>query len=257
MRSSRHNESVVLFDPQSKRLDVASHPGLDLAECPYCHQPLRQDANLDQDLESGHPARSAGFVSPEYFRMLQESLPGSANSSAPPSPRRRLVEPVRQAAASPRATHSPDRDISGASTTPSRHGISAGAFSPGYFRRFFVEEKELGRGGKGVVLLVTHVLDKVPLGQYACKRVPVGNDHAWLTNVLNEVRLLEHLSHHHLVYYKHVWLEDIKISKFGPRLVGGFESFLTFLDRSETFDIWKSGLKLSLPEMVANTPKFT
>ena len=83
-------------------------------------------------------------------------------------------------------------------------------------------EKELGRGGKGVVLLVTHVLDNVHLGQYACKRVPVGNDHAWLTNVLNEVRLLEHLSHQHLVYYKHVWLEDIKISTFGPSVPCAF-----------------------------------
>lgn len=40
--------------------------------------------------------------------------------------------------------------------------------------RFFVEETELGRGGKGVVLLVKHVLDGVSLGLFACKRVPVG-----------------------------------------------------------------------------------
>ncbi|KAG8533209.1 uncharacterized protein KY384_001992 [Bacidia gigantensis] len=109
------------------------------------------------------------------------------------------------------------------SETPSSpNGISASAFSPGYFSRFFVVERELGRGGKGVVLLVTHVLDKVPLGQYACKRVPVGNDHVWLTNVLSEVRLLEHLSHQHLVYYKHVWLEDVKISNFGPSVPCAF-----------------------------------
>ena len=149
--------------------------------------------------------------------MLQGSLPGSASSSAPSSPKRRLVEPVRQATGSANPTPGPDRAASSVSATSDKStGISASAFSPGYFRRFFVEEKELGRGGKGVVLLVTHMLDNVPLGQYACKRVPVGNDHAWLTNVLNEVRLLEHLSHHHLVYYKHVWLEDIKISTFGP-----------------------------------------
>lgn len=43
--------------------------------------------------------------------------------------------------------------------------------------RFFVQEKELGRGGKGVVLLVRHVLDGVSLGQFACKRVPVGEYH--------------------------------------------------------------------------------
>ena len=50
----------------------------------------------------------------------------------------------------------------------------------------------------------------------------MGDDRAWLTNVLNEVRLLEHLSHQHLVYYKHVWLEDIKISSFGPSVPCAF-----------------------------------
>jgi hypothetical protein len=39
------------------------------------------------------------------------------------------------------------------------------AFSPNYFKKFFVVEKELGRGGKGVVLLVRHELDGVSLGR--------------------------------------------------------------------------------------------
>lgn len=62
------------------------------------------------------------------------------------------------------------------------HGISSAAFSPKYFERFFVTERELGRGGKGVVLLVRHVLDGVSLGNFACKRVPVG------TYVISPVR---------------------------------------------------------------------
>ena len=154
--------------------------------------------------------------------MLQDSLPGSADSSAPPSPRRRLVEPGRALGASPSHSPKPEGQVGNTGARPGLNGISASAFSPGYFQRFFVVEKELGRGGKGVVLLVTHVLDQVDLGQYACKRVPVGNDHAWLTNVLREVRLLEHLSHQHLVYYKHVWLEDVKISTFGPSVPCAF-----------------------------------
>lgn len=44
------------------------------------------------------------------------------------------------------------------------HSIKKEAFSPNYFKRFFIEEKELGRGGKGVVLLVRHELDGVSLG---------------------------------------------------------------------------------------------
>ncbi|KAL9102738.1 MAG: hypothetical protein Q9163_002135 [Psora crenata] len=220
----RHNDSIVLYDPQSKQFGVSSQRGLDVTECPYCHQPLhREDTARKADHSSSGTPPGAGFVSPEYFRMLQDSLPGSANSSTPPSPRRRLVEPVRTSDHSTRSSVRPAEYFSNRlPTPPSPNGISASAFSPGYFKRFFVVEKELGRGGKGVVLLVTHVLDNVDLGQYACKRVPVGNDHAWLTNVLNEVRLLEHLSHQHLVYYKHVWLEDIKISNFGPSVPCAF-----------------------------------
>ena len=105
---------------------------------------------------------------------------------------------------------------------PSTHGISSAAFSPNYFNRFFVEERELGRGGKGVVLLVRHLLDGVSLGHFACKRVPVGDDHEWLKKVLIEVQLLQHLSHQNLVSYRHVWLEDVKLSNFGPSVPCAF-----------------------------------
>jgi serine/threonine protein kinase len=85
-----------------------------------------------------------------------------------------------------------------------------------------VEERELGRGGKGVVLLVQHVLDGVQLGRFACKRVPVGDDHEWLEKVLIEVQLLQNLSHQNLVSYRHVWLEDFQISNFGPSVPCAF-----------------------------------
>ena len=79
-----------------------------------------------------------------------------------------------------------------------------------------MEERELGRGGKGVVLLVRHVLDGVSLGHFALKRIPVGDDHEWLEKVLVEVQLLQHLSHQNLVSYRHVWLEEMQITPFGP-----------------------------------------
>ncbi len=75
----------------------------------------------------------------------------------------------------------------------------------------------LGKVEKRLVLLVKHVLDSVSLGHYACKRVPVGDDHEWLEKVLGEVQLLQHLSHQNLVSYRHVWLENAKISTFGPK----------------------------------------
>lgn len=61
------------------------------------------------------------------------------------------------------------------------------------------------------MFLVKHMLDGVSLGNFACKRVPVGNNHAWLEKVLNEVQLLQSLSHTNLVSYRHVWLEDMVI----------------------------------------------
>lgn len=96
------------------------------------------------------------------------------------------------------------------------------AFSPHYFKSFFVEERELGRGGKGVVLLVRHEIDGCQLGHFACKRVPVGDDHAWLEKVLIEVELLAKLSHPNLVSYRHVWLENVTLTRFGPSVACAF-----------------------------------
>lgn len=144
--------------------------------------------------------------------MLHNSLPSSADSSTPPSPRRRLVQP----ALADGSTSEPTPSISGT------QGISSAAFTQNYFKKFFVEERILGKGGKGVVLLVKHVLDGVSLGHYACKRVPVGDDHEWLEKVLGEVQLLQHLSHQNLVSYRHVWLENAKISTFGPSVPCAF-----------------------------------
>jgi hypothetical protein len=49
--------------------------------------------------------------------------------------------------------------------------------------RFFVVQSELGRGARGVVLKVTHVLDDIALGDYAVKRVAVGDNHEYLHRV--------------------------------------------------------------------------
>jgi len=113
--------------------------------------------------------------------MLHAANDGADEHNPPSSPIRRLVEP---ASTSPRShTGSSVDNAEFVASTPAPnagHSIKKEAFSPNYFKRFFIEEKELGRGGKGVVLLVRHELDRVSLGQFACKRVPVGDDHGWL-----------------------------------------------------------------------------
>lgn len=202
-----------------------SSPGaLELADCPFCHRPLRGDVNPHaQDRHTPSPDASAGFVDPDYFRMLAQRLPDLGSPSGPPSPRRRLVQPWHHQGESP-GSSPPNTGLRNGSpeSLSSSSGISASAFSPDYFKRFFVEERELGRGGKGVVLLVKHVLDGVTLGHFACKRVPVGDDHEWLKKVLVEVQLLQYLSHQHLVSYRHVWLEDVKLSNFSPSVPCAF-----------------------------------
>lgn len=84
----------------------------------------------------------------------------------PSSPIRRLVQPAFPATP-PRPSVTEVEFVTSAPAATSNaegQGIKRDAFSPNYFQKFFIEEKELGRGGKGVVLLVRHELDGVFLG---------------------------------------------------------------------------------------------
>ncbi|KAI9708617.1 MAG: putative serine/threonine-protein kinase iks1 [Bogoriella megaspora] len=223
----RHGSAIVVYDEQSRQLslrDASQTEAVELADCPYCHRPLREPSHSPErnDHSSRHGAE-ASFVNPEYFRLLHHSTPGSSEPSRPPSPRRRLVQPTaREDVVDPPPPSGAEFVGSSPASPPSPHGISATAFSKDYFKTFFIEERELGRGGKGVVLQVRHVLDGVFLGRFACKRVPVGDDHEWLEKVLVEVQLLQNLSHQNLVSYRHVWLEDFQITAFGPSVPCAF-----------------------------------
>ncbi|KAL2194995.1 kinase-like domain-containing protein [Corynascus similis CBS 632.67] len=212
----RHHNAIVVRDPSSQRLEIR---GLQLHECPTCHRPLRS-ASPDRHYENTQHGDS--YVDPNYFRMLRASRsPSNASTShSPPSPIRRLVEPL------PAVVHDEDEsnaEFMSSSPAPQSGGrIKREAFSPHYFDTFFIEERELGRGGKGVVLLVRHEIDGCNLGHFACKRVPVGDDHAWLEKVLVEVELLANLAHPNLVSYRHVWLEDVQLTRFGPSVACAF-----------------------------------
>jgi serine/threonine protein kinase len=173
----------------------------------------RQYDSEDEGASSSH--NQSSFVNPEYFRMLANSIPGSAATSRPASPLKRL--PDLRSGGSRNVTPTGAESVGSApGPSASNQGIKDDSFLPNYFKHFFVEKRELGRGGCGVVLLVEHFLDKVSLGEFACKRIPVGNDHGWLEKVLIEVQLLQRLMHPNLVSYHHVWLEDAQITNFGP-----------------------------------------
>lgn len=232
----RHGSSVVVFDQNSKQLSLrdASHStAIEATSCPYCHRPYRDTSTHDADDSNSHEhgpphATDPSFVNPSYFQMLHRSRPPSTSPSRASSPHKQLAPaPLRAPSASPSSAFPPEQQYTSTQPSPApsghRHsGISSRAFSPNYFKTFFVEERELGRGGKGVVLLVRHVLDGVNLGLFACKRVPVGDDHEWLEKVLIEVQLLQNLSHQNLVSYRHVWLEDYQVTSFGPSVPCAF-----------------------------------
>ncbi|PVU98207.1 hypothetical protein BB561_000049 [Smittium simulii] len=100
--------------------------------------------------------------------------------------------------------------------SPIVSGLSQDSFNSGYYKRFFIEGQKLGRGLRGSVFLCQHVLDNVFLGEYAIKKVAVGNDHSWLIRMLKEVKLLESLNHPNIIEYKHSWIELDQPSAFGP-----------------------------------------
>ncbi|KJZ75399.1 hypothetical protein HIM_05325 [Hirsutella minnesotensis 3608] len=219
----RHHTSVVVRDPDSQRLEIRR------TECPTCHQPLGRASSPDGPLERNYDMDNE-YVDPNYFRMLRAGNQSAVSANGPSSPVRRLFHPALASGSSDNTSSTTEflRDeaefVSSAPGVGQAEGsrIRRDAFSPNYFKTFFVEETVLGRGGKGVVLLVRHEIDGCQLGHFACKRVPVGDDHAWLEKVLIEVELLAKLTHPNLVSYRHVWLEDVQLTRFGPRVACAF-----------------------------------
>jgi hypothetical protein len=69
-----------------------------------------------------------------------------------------------------------------------------------------------------MVFLVKHVLEDIELGMFAVKAVPCGSSHSWLVKMLREVLLLGKLKHTNVVDYKHAWLENRQIHRFGPEV---------------------------------------
>ena len=97
------------------------------------------------------------------------------------------------------------------------HSIPKSTFDEGYYSRFFREIRKLGRGAGGSVYHCQHVLHNNQLGSYAVKKIPVGDDPAWLTKMLREAQILSEISKHpNVIEYKHCWLETWQPTPFGP-----------------------------------------
>ncbi|EPZ32501.1 Protein kinase, catalytic domain-containing protein [Rozella allomycis CSF55] len=92
------------------------------------------------------------------------------------------------------------------------------AFNQNYYKNFFKEISKLGRGLRGSVFLCKHVLNETFLGDYAVKKVPVGDNNTWLVRMLKEVKILEKFHHPNIISYKHAWLEMEQPTVFGPKI---------------------------------------
>ena len=89
--------------------------------------------------------------------------------------------------------------------------------SNGYYKHYFKELRQLGRGTYGGVYLCRHLMCGVNLGDFALKKIPVGDKAGYLQKVLREVRILEEVRRHpNVVEYKHSWVEDAQLADFGP-----------------------------------------
>ncbi|CCW70958.1 unnamed protein product [Phytomonas sp. Hart1] len=87
----------------------------------------------------------------------------------------------------------------------------------GYYARYFIELQKLGSGTYGGVYLCQHVMEGIPLGIFALKKVPVGDNLIYLQKVLREVRILGEVNRHpNVVEYNHSWVETAQLADFGP-----------------------------------------
>ena len=97
------------------------------------------------------------------------------------------------------------------------HNIPSNLLVNGYYSRFFKETRKIGSGSFGHVFLCNHVIDDVFLGEFAVKKIPVGDSRQWLRGMMKEVKALERLAAHpNIVAYKHSWLEMDRANELCP-----------------------------------------
>lgn len=211
--------SGTTADHRHDSFEIQQSSSLNGHACPTCFQPIsdqlarmiwesqQQDTTLSDDNSSQNIV-----IDNEYFKLLA-----------------RYIRPHRASLALADHTYSGGREVSpiASSTADDKDdnnvicdedSVSMSSFNQGYYERFFMEERKLGKGLRGSVFSCQHVLDGVYLGHYAVKKVAVGNNHQWLKRMLREVKLLETLRHPNVVEYKHSWLEMHQLTNFGPKV---------------------------------------
>lgn len=171
--------------------------------CPMCGRPWQTGDGISERM-----VPMEHWIDSDYFRMLQDvSVLGDGETPETPEEVQRQEPDIEN-------SEEQEKDKFQYGTV----GLDKMSFNQGYYDRFFIQLKKLGRGQRGCVYLCQHVLDRVPLGQFAVKAIPVGTSHKWLTIALREVALLGRLHHSNIIRYHHAWLEIRKPSTFVPEV---------------------------------------
>jgi hypothetical protein len=194
------NTAVVLYDSEQQVLvarrvgspvptDSGADPNISAGgrRCPLCNS----------ELSSTSTNESNYFSTLSYFHRhlpLLSNVPSHEETGGNPF--------------LPRSPTEATRDL---------HDLSANLLINGYYGRFFEEVRLLGTGSFGSVYLCRHVIDSVYLGEFAVKKVPVGDSREWLRGMMREVKALERLATHpNIVSYKHSWLEMHRANELCP-----------------------------------------
>ncbi|KAI9606879.1 hypothetical protein H4Q26_006423 [Puccinia striiformis f. sp. tritici PST-130] len=210
---------VVLYHSSSNRLSVHHEPSSSgtstnrslssrntIKHCPLCLQSLNIlpiQATSNSTAKNKHTQHEHTVTQDSYFELLSQSQCNTPRTSPP-------ITPLKRSCNS--SIDSIDFNVS------DQQPLSQDKRIDGYYQRFFKEVMKLGRGQKGSVFLCTHTLDGNPLGDYAIKKIAVGQSSQELIQVLNEVKFLESLRHNNITQYHHAWIEESQLSRFGPKV---------------------------------------
>ncbi|GAK63928.1 kinase-like protein [Moesziomyces antarcticus] len=193
-------------------------PQLD-SVCPTCARPWPVNpaeplgAEFENEAEynrAEYDREAPSYIAPNYFRLLaQATSTGASGYTTRPDTPSLLRNRFESASGS-------STPVAASGTCTPSEPLQHDAEAQGYYARFFVELKRLGRGARGTVYLCQHVLNGNKLAKYAIKKIPVGDHAQSLLHSLNEVHLMESLHHPHLIHYQHAWIERCQLTQFGP-----------------------------------------
>jgi len=99
-----------------------------------------------------------------------------------------------------------------------KHVFSDEALNTGFFKKFFKQKRQLGKGSFGITYECDHVLDKFVLGTYAVKVISLHYSVANLRALLKEIKLMDILKHPNIVGFRHAWVENYQPAIDGPRI---------------------------------------